>query len=138
MPSFWNTDGSAVDGRYQIVGSNAKIADTTAVWANSAAANTAVNIDVALPSPLQGDAKYSIAIVNPSAVTALTIEVKNKETFGTAQYPEVTTINVPISTSKAVVVEGWLLGEAGRLALSNDTVLGAADGFTANIRVRKV
>jgi hypothetical protein len=138
MPSFWNTDGSAVDGRYQIVGSNAKIADTTAVWANSAAANTAVNVDVDLPSPLQGDAKYSIAIVNPSAVTALTIKVKNKETFGTAQYPEVTTINIPVNTSKSVIVEGWMLGEAGRLTLSNDTVLGVADGFTANIRARKV
>jgi hypothetical protein len=138
MPSFWNTDGSAVDGRYQIVGSNAKIADTTAIWANSAAVNTEVNADIDLPSPLQGDAKYSIAIVNPSTVTAITIKVKNKETFGAAQYPELTTINIPVNTSKAVVVEGWLLGESGRLTLSNDTVLGAADGFTANIRVRKV
>jgi hypothetical protein len=138
MSSFWNTDGSAVDGRYQIVGSNAKIADTTAVWANSAAANTAVNVDIDLPSPLQGDAKYLITVVNPSAVTALTIKVKNKETFGTAQYPELTTINIPVNTSKAVIVEGWLLGEASRLTLSNDTVLGIADGFTANIRVRKV
>lgn len=134
QPLFTDTN----PGSTKLTGSNIQVHDGTAVWANSAAVNTAVNIDIALPSPLQSDAKYLISIINPSAVTALTVKVKNKETFGAAQYPELTTFSVPATTDKAVLVEGWMLGEAGRLTLSNDTVLGAADGFTANVRVRKV
>jgi hypothetical protein len=119
--------------------SNVNIYDGTAVWANDALINTIVNKDITLPTTLQPNGMYEIIIDNVSADTALTVVVKGKETFGeTAKYPTLTTFTVAASTTKAYLVEGWMIGEAGRLSLSNDTALGAAAGFTANIRVRKV
>lgn len=118
---------------------NSIVAEASATWANSAAAGTQVNIDVSLPYMFQPRAKYLIITQNPSAVTALTVKVKSKETFGgTSYYPELSSIAVPVNTAKATVVEGWMIGEGGRLTLSNDTALGTADGFTANIRVRQL
>lgn len=124
-------------------------ADQAAVWANSAAVNTPVDVDYAAPVKVQSagikvddvlhqkDARYLIVIDNPSAVTALTVVVKNKHAAfgGSDKFGEVTTINVPISAVKDTLVDGWLLGDGARLTLSNDTVLGALDGFTATIRV---
>jgi hypothetical protein len=123
------------------IGNNLQVgSDLTATWADSAAANTAVNVDVALPTSLQGSAKYLVEIYNPSAVTALTVIAQNKAlSFGGAtRYPELTRWSVAASGVKAVIVEGWLLDAAGRLVLSNDTALGAGQGFTASIRVIKI
>jgi len=121
-------------------GRNEQIFDGTATWAESAAAGTEVSVDIALPSILQGDALYLVIVTNPSTVTAVTVAVRNKETFDVARYPELASFNIPVNTpeGKAVLVQGWMLGEAGRLTLSNDTALGLGEGFTAYIRVRKV
>jgi hypothetical protein len=58
-------------------GSNDQVYDGSAAWANSAAQNTNVDKDIALPTDLQTNAMYLITIINPSTVTALTIVVKN-------------------------------------------------------------
>jgi hypothetical protein len=136
-------DGIQSDGSRFVsqIGSNVQIADATAAWANSAAAGTAVNLDVVLPTKLQSDALYEVTVTNPSAESDLTVVIKNKETFGgTARYPELTRFGVLKNNpdGKSVVVQGWLLGEAGRLSLSNDTALGLSGSFTAYVRARKV
>lgn len=122
-------------------GSNAQVFDGSATFANNAAAGTIVNLEVPLPASLQGDALYLISITNPSTETALTVRVRTKETLNAvARYPELTSFGVAVNTpdGKSVLVQGWMLGEAGRLSISNDTVLGAAGAFTAFVRVRKI
>lgn len=123
-----------------LTGSNVQVYDGTSVWANSAPINTVVDKDITLPSLLQGDALYEIIVTNPSTVSDITVVVKNKETFNAiARYPELTRFGVVKNTDgKVILVQGWMLGEGGRLTLSNDTVLGVSDGFTAYVRVRKV
>ncbi len=123
----------------QVMSNNEQVYDGSVSWANSAAAGTTNNIDVALPSALQN--LYLISVTNPSTESALTVKVLNKETLGgSAKYPELTRFSVAVNSpdGKSVLVQGWLLGEAGRLVLSNDTALGASGGFTAYVRVRKV
>ncbi len=139
--SYEAQQGSGGAANVALTGSNTQVgADLSATWAASALINTAVNVDVALPAVLQGNAKYLVEIYNPSANTALTVVAQNKAlTFGGGtQYPELTRWSVAASGIKAVVVEGWLLDAAGRLVLSNDTALGAGQGFTASIRVIKI
>ena len=107
-----------------------------ATFANSAAANTVVNLDIP-EIYLERTRDATVTVYNPSTVTALTVKVQNVETLGgAARYATQETITVPVSSSTTTVVENWLLGEGGRLAVSNDTVLGIADGFTASVRVR--
>ncbi len=120
-------------------GTNTQVYDSTALWANSAAANTVVNKDVALPTPLQRQAMYLITIINPSTVTALNVKVQTKETISAVDhYADLTSFSVAANGKTSTLVQGWLLGAAGRLALTNATALGAADTFTALVRVRSV
>lgn len=137
-------DGSAwaqVKNPVEVLGTNQQVGnDLTATWADSAAVNTVVNVDVALPTVLQGNAKYEVIIYNPSAVTTLTVVAQNKAASlgGGDRYAELTRWTVLTSSTKAVLVEGWLIGSAGRLALSNDTALGAGQGFSASIRIIEI
>lgn len=126
-----------VHGYVDSAGGNV-VYDGTASWPNSAEANTIVDLDVVLPEPLQEQSLYVVVVYNPSAVTGLAVSVKGKETFGSAVYPVLTSFAVEAGASKQVLVQGWLVGEGGRLSLSNDTVLGASDGFTAYVRIRQV
>ena len=108
--------------------------DADITWANSAAAGTVVNVDV----PGAQVAAGVITVRNPSAVTALTVKVQGKETLGgVARYPEIASVTVEAnSVEQFYVDELWLMGEGGRLAVTNATALGAADGFTGQVRVR--
>jgi hypothetical protein len=139
MSSYLNKNGDSIE-RVAIFGNNEQISgDQTASWGNSAAAGTVVDLDIPLPRELQLDAKYVVVIRNPSTETALTVKVKNKESFGAnVVYPEVISIAVPVNSIKFAIVEGWMLGEAGRLTLTNDAATGLAGAFTADIRIRKV
>lgn len=133
------TSGGAV--RVTSTGSNEQVYDGSASWANSAAVNTTVNIDITLPAVLQGNALYMVTVTNPSTVSAITVVMRNKGTFGgTARYPELTRFGVPANSpdGRSMLVQGWMLGEGARLSLSNDTILGGSDGFTAYVRIRKV
>lgn len=115
--------------------------DQTATWANSAAQNTTQDIDFTNASELPFEGKIAIAARNPSSVTDLTMIVYNKElSFGGAdRYVELARFTVPKNTSagKYYLVSG-VIAPAFRLTFSNDTVLGGSDGFSANIRVRKL
>lgn len=108
--------------------------DADITWANSAAAGTAVTVDV----PGAQAAAGVVTVRNPSTVTALTVKVLGKETLGgAARYPEIASIAVPANSVKQFYVdELWLIGEGGRLSITNDTVLGAGNGFTGQVRVR--
>lgn len=122
-------------------GSNEILSDTSVSWVNSAAAGTNTDIDIPLPTYIQKDALYVITVTNPSVDSDLTVIVKNKETFnGTASYPEVTRFGVAKTSSdgKALLVQGFLLGEAGRISISNDAAIGVSGAFTGYVRVRKV
>jgi len=133
------TSGGAA--RVAAMGSNEQIYDGSASWANSSALNTTINLDITLPNVLQGNALYMVTIINPSTVSAITAIMRNKGTFGgTARYPELTRFGAPANSvdGRSVLVQGWMLGEGARLSLSNDTILGGSDGFTAYIRIRKV
>lgn len=115
--------------------------DTTATWANSAAVNTIVNIDVTFPSPPQVEGRYTTTIVHPSTVTDLKVIWRGKASAGTIQYPELTQVTHPKSTTagRDYPTVGWHgTGGAGRIALSNDTVLGAAEGFTCYVKCWRI
>lgn len=114
--------------------------DLTATWAESAPQNTAVNIDINTPLYPQVNAKYLVLISNPSSVTALSVTAKiiSNSFGGMTRYPALSSWSVPTQSSKAVLLEGWLLDSGGRLTLSNDIALDVGQGFTAYIRVIKV
>lgn len=125
-------------------GANGAVADTTAIWANSVPANTEVNADVPAPTNPSITGKYLILVHNPSGVTALTGKVRVRWTDSGANARVASlieggtekTIAIPAGATRAFVVEGWVVATGGRIVLSNDTVLGAADGFTAYVQVR--
>jgi len=123
-----------------VIGNAANAEDAT--WANSAAAATVVNLDYAQEVSGPNGRGYAVTIYNPSTVTALTVKAQGKETFaGTARYADIlpTSWAVPPASTKQFYVDpGFLAGEGGRLVLTNDTVLGGADAFTAKVRVRQI
>lgn len=145
LPPGTNELGTVlVTGRFAQVGT-----DQTATFANSAPQNTTVNIDI--PAPENIRPKYKIAILNPSTVAGLTILVESKSLNfgGGTQYNLIDTITIPpAQVIKGALVSGYAKFIAGifngtdlRLAVSIDPIangaLGAADGFSAYIRVRE-
>ncbi len=123
------------------VGYNYQVYNGSVAWANNAPAGTTKTLDIALPEILQEQALYEIVVTNPSTESDLTVVVANKHTLGgSAKYPEVARFSVLKNSTngRAVVVQGWLLGEGGRLSISNDTLLGAAGAFTAFVHVRRL
>lgn len=120
---------------------NNLVADTSVSFADSAGQDTEQTADLGLPSHVPDDGRALVTIHNPSSVTALTVQPQIAETFpsGGAQHGDLgTTFAVPTQGTASFVVEGLLAGEGGRLSITNDTVLGAGDGFTAEIRVRSI
>lgn len=116
--------------------------DTAATWANSAAAGTEVNIDLdSRPDPTTDRGAVIVDIHNPSTVTALTGKPKAKQTLNaTARHATLdgASFNVPANSTRRFLIDpAWLVGEAARLTLSNDTALGAADGFSARVKVTR-
>ena len=121
-----------------------KHSESTAVFANSATANTQKTIDLTMKRPIE---IYAIIINNPSTVTDLTVKVFNKEVFGEdTKYAYITSFTVPKSQSLTgttidtylVLVEGMFIGGDVRLVVSNNTALGASEGFTSTFRIREV
>ena len=137
-------------GDVQLTGSNLRQTqigtDQTATWANSAAANTQVSVTITKPTVPVGE--YELIIYNPSTVTDLTIKVFAVEAAlgGGARDALITTI--PVLKSQAItgtiisayvrIIHGIFNGADCKLVISNDTALGAAEGFTAYIRLREV
>ena len=116
----------------------------TVSWANSDPAGTAKPIDLTLSAGgHQPQGLYAVLVTNPSTESDLTVVVRNQFTDpgSTVRRPELTRFGVSKNQAdgRAFVVEGWLIGDlAGRLVLTNDTVLGAAGAFTTAVEVRSV
>lgn len=125
-------------------GQGTLLVDGSVSWADSAGSGTEKQVAVPLPEVQPPNAKYLVIVRNPSTETALTVDVEGKEAgwSGSDRFPAHTAEQASIPTDtpdgKAFLVEGWLLGDAGRLTLSNDSALSSTGGFTADVRVRRV
>lgn len=113
------------------------MAKYAATWANSAAANTEVVITGGDMAHVNADGM--VTIHNPSTVTALTVTPRivvtdrlNVERTATMADTAAYTVAAGATVSKRLPGLG-----VGRLSLSlkNATVLGVADGFTAEVIV---
>lgn len=120
------------------------LTEANVTWANSAAVNTEQLQTITLPA--SGPRLSRVFVRNPSTVTALTVQAQEQRGarwFTVAEWTvAVAAANADeqAQTAKQVVqsVEGWPLGPtAARLRLRNNTVLGAGDGFTATVEVRR-
>jgi hypothetical protein len=135
----------------QLSGSNVVLgtqinADQSIAFANSALINTQVNVDFVKPTVVRN--RYKLAFYNPSTITDLTVKLMSVAlAFGGAtRYDLIDTITIPKSqaitgttvSAYAKFVEGLFVGGDLRLVISNNTVLGVADGFTGYIRAREV
>ena len=124
--------------------------DATAVFANDALVNTqkTTTFTYVTNAGSYGVEEYMLTVYNPSTVTDLTVKVFEISTAlgGDARDSLITTLSIPkaqVTTgttivSHAKVIHGILNGEDVKLIISNDTVLGEADGFTASFRLREV
>lgn len=135
-----NPDGTRFELPTELLGDNSIAADGAVTFPNSAAAASLQSFLVdPLPVALNPHGKYLVVVRNPSTVTALTMRLRNRETLGGAViFPEIVNFPVPLNSSVARVVEGFLLGEASRVDFHNDTALGLADTFSAQVRVRRI
>lgn len=126
-------DRSVLVGRNKLIDS-----EKTYTWANSASATTVVSNTFTPPTILQASGLYVIHVRNPSSVTALTLILYNVENLGGSDRDcELARFFVPVSSVRAFIVQGWMLGSANpKLSITNDTVLGGSDGFSATVRVR--
>lgn len=113
-------------------------------WANSAPLNTVKTLD--LPHAL-ADGDYEVEVRNPSAVTDLAVNVQTQEAAdatyggGSTRYPTFDSFVAAKNNVDGVtrLVKEWPIGSVqGRVSLQNSTVLGVADGFTADVRIRHV
>lgn len=122
--------------------------DLSFVFANSAAANTQSVATVQVPAegmttndPLQA---YKIAVHNPSTVTDLTVKLLTVEAdfadclLDTLTVPKAQAVTGTTISAHEFLVGGIFCGGNLKIVISNDTVLGGADGFTAKIRIREV
>lgn len=136
---YENSDPSVGGDRVVALGRNKLIdAEKTFTWANSAAANTQVSNSFIPPTILQAEGLYVINVRNPSSVTALTVIVINVENLSSADRDcELTRLSVPASGIRSFVVQGLFIGSGSpKIIISNDTVLGGSDGFSAQVRIR--
>lgn len=133
---------SSTEARWVLVNASAP------VWANNALINTQVTVTFDLQDPRSSVIK--IQVHNPSTVTALTVEVRDMfedQDGATDRFGLLTSFGVGANTTASKIVD--LAGGSGpainaaptviapriRIILSNDTALGAADGFTATMKV---
>jgi hypothetical protein len=138
------------DAGIQLTGSNLRQTqagtDQTIIWANSAAINTQQTVTFTKPaSPVS---EYELIVYNPSTITDITVKIFNVETSLGAGTRDalVTTVSIPKSqavtgttiNTQAKYLHGVFNGTDCKLVLSNDTVLGVADGFSAYLRIREV
>ena len=111
-------------------------------FVNEAAANTQKTATIAAPAtPLQS---YKIAVHNPSAVTAITLKLFTAEAdlgdclIDTLNIPAAATVTGTAISAHEFLVGGIFCGGDLKIIVSNDTILGAEEGFTAAIRIREV
>ena len=126
--------------------------DISFVFANSAAVNSQVSQIVAAPTEAtaQNDPTqaYKIAVVNPSAKSDLTLKLFTVEkSLGGADndcllqvldVPVAQTVSGTAVQAHEFLVGGIFCGGDLKIVASNNTALGASDGFGAAVRIREV
>ena len=126
--------------------------DISFAFANSSEANTQKVATVAVPqeatAPNDALQAYKLAVHNPSTVSALTLKLftVEKSLGGADRFCLLETLDVPkAQTIKGTAIDayeylvgGIFCGGDLKIVASNDTALGAAEGFTATIRIREV
>jgi len=128
------------DGQMEVVlpAAGAAIHSSDCVWANSAAANTAVTKDIDLSSVvLSPGGGLLIVVKNPSGFTALNGKVQVGVNYGSGtEYADFATFDIDDDNGggQAIPVDP-LLTASLRVSLSNATGLGSTQGFTAKLRV---
>lgn len=120
--------------------------DQTITWANSDAANTQKTVTFTKPAiPVS---EYELIIYNPSTITDITVKIFNVETAlgGSDRDALLTSVTIPKAQAMTgttinthiKLISGVFNGGDCKLVLSNDTVLGASDSFSAYVRLREV
>lgn len=120
--------------------------DQDLTWANSDVVNTQKTHTFTKSAvPVE---EYMLICYNPSTITDLTVKMFNVETNlkDATRDVLVTTVIIPkrqtttgtIIESHTRIVHGIFNGGNCKIVVSNDTVLGVADGFTATFRLREV
>lgn len=121
--------------------------DPTAVFANSASANTqATPITITKPSSVSQ--MHQISVYNPSTVTDLTVKVFTVATslgggdrdilIDTLIIPKAQAVSGTTIVGYAETVYNWMNLGNGKIQVSNNTALRGSDGFTATLRVREI
>lgn len=107
-------------------------------YANSAADETVVALDVAVPATGGLAATYRAFIYNPGAV-AITVRYYNGETLnGTARYAELDATTVTAATTATDLITGFAQSGLARVTVENDDVVGGSGAFTATVKLRQV
>lgn len=116
----------------------------TQAWANSAPVNTEKTIDLVASATDLAGRDILIVVRNPSAVTAVTVAVKNTyvdPSGSTTRYAKLTSFTAavvgtsPDDGGESFLVSGALVSGGCRLSLKNATALGGSDGFSASVQV---
>lgn len=120
------------------VGSNIIAFDSFATYTALDAINTVKNINIALPTVLSGQALYQVTIFNASTDSQISGSMQVVETFNSvAKYSTLqhasNPLVVPANSTRTWLIQGWLLGESFRLAVTNATAIEATD---ANVYLR--
>jgi hypothetical protein len=121
--------------------------DPTAVFANSAGANTQAT-PITITKPTNVSQMHQISVYNPSTVTDLTVKVFTVATslgggdrdvlVDTITIPKAQSVTGTTINSYAETIYNWMNLGNGKIQISNNTALGAAEGFTATVRVREI
>ena len=127
-------------------------ADVAFAFPASAAANLQVVAVIDMPAeatghndPLQA---YKIVVANPSAVTDLTLKLftveknlggSDRDCFlDSFDVPKAQTVSGTAIAAHEFLTGGVFCGGDLKLVLSNNSALGAGDGFAATLRIREV
>jgi hypothetical protein len=121
--------------------------DPTAVFANSAGANTQAT-PITITKPTNVSQMHQISVYNPSTVSDLTVKVFTVATglgggdrdvlVDTITIPKAQSVTGTTINSYAETIYNWMNQGNGKIQISNNTALGAAEGFTATVRVREI
>lgn len=123
---------------------DAILAETNVTWANSAAVNTE-QLAALATMPAVAPLRSRVFVRNPSVVTALTVQAQEQRGARWFTVDEWTVLAAGAHADEqgqtaqqdVRIVSHWPLGTAARLRLRNATVLGAGDGFTGTVEVRR-
>lgn len=144
---FLNSYGVPVSRGVNVYSGNVPFADQTAVYANSDAANTQKTFTLTPVAGFNDLSQFILDVYNPSTVTDLTVKVFAVEStlgggtrdcyIGTASVPKSATVTGTAISAHRLLFNGGSAGCPLKFVVSNNTVLGASDGFTATFRFRE-